>query len=189
MVTTSFVGDRGAKSFVVTLADLNDLQVELDINQNDFNRVNASQPCTVVLDAYTDRVYDCRVDEISPEANRQKATIQVKVKFLKPDDYVRPDMNARVTFLEPSATRENAALPSKLFVVPKRAVIEHESGKAVYVVSDGKVLVKSITVQKEVGSDAFVSAGLIGNEAIIVGEQLRQLKAGDRVDTAATRNK
>src|SRR4029453_17584163 len=102
MVTTSFVGDRGAKSFVVTLADLNDIQVELDISQNDFNRVSAKQPCSGVTDAYPDRPYECRVDEISPEANRQKATIQVKVKFLKPDENIRPDMNARVTFLEPN---------------------------------------------------------------------------------------
>jgi multidrug resistance efflux pump len=51
MVTTSFVGDRGAKSFVVTLADLHDIQVELDINQNDFNRIAPRQPCTVVTDA------------------------------------------------------------------------------------------------------------------------------------------
>src|SRR6186713_770719 len=66
MVTTSFVGDRGAKSFVVTIADLNDIQVELDINQNDFNRVAPGQLCTVVTDAYPDKKYDCKVDEISP---------------------------------------------------------------------------------------------------------------------------
>jgi HlyD family secretion protein len=75
MVTTSFVGDRGAKSFVVTLADLNDIQVELDINQNDFNRVSSGHPA-LVTDAYPDRKYDCRVDEIAPEANRQKATVR-----------------------------------------------------------------------------------------------------------------
>src|SRR6185436_13453901 len=134
--------DRGAKSFVVTLADLNDVQVELDINQNDFNRVAPSQSCTVVTDAYPDRVYTCRVDEISPEANRQKATIQVKVKFLEPDEYIRPDMNARVTFLESSAKPKTAAgsgAETKLFVIPKSAVLDRESGKAVYVVSDGKV--------------------------------------------------
>jgi HlyD family secretion protein len=182
MVTTSFVGDQGAKSFVVTLADLNDIQVELDINQNDFNRIAANQPCTVVTDAYPDRVYNCRVDEISPEANRQKATIQVKVKFLEPDEYIRPDMNARVTFLEPAAAIKTAKPESPLYVVPKRAVLDRESGKAVYVVADGKVRVKPITVVKEVGSDVFVSAGLAGNEAIIVGEQLSQLKAGDPVE-------
>ena len=70
-----------------------------------------------------------------------------------------------------------------LYVIPKRAVLDREAGKAVYVVADGKVQVKPITVQKEVGSDIFVSAGLVGNEAIIVGEQLSQLKVGDRVES------
>src|SRR5262245_11845406 len=126
MVTTSFVGDRGAKSFVVTLADLDDLQVELDINQNDFNRISADQSCTVVTDAYPDRVYECRVDEISPEANRQKATIEVKVKVGKPDDHIRPDMNARVTFLEPAATAKSTGIEEKLYIVPKRAIVDRE---------------------------------------------------------------
>ena len=181
MVTTSFVGDRGAKSFVVTLADLDDLQVELDINQNDFNRISAEQACTVVTDAYPDRVYNCRVDEISPEANRQKATIQVKVKVAEPDEYIRPDMNARVTFLEPAAASKASRQDENLYVIPKRAVLQRESGKTVYVVVDEKVQAKPIVIQKEVGGDVFVSAGLVGNEAIIVGEQLSQLKIGDRV--------
>jgi HlyD family secretion protein len=181
MVTTSFVGDRGAKSFVVTLADLDDLQVELDINQNDFNRISADQSCTVVTDAYPDRVYDCRVDEISPEANRQKATIEVKVKVGKPDDHIRPDMNARVTFLEPAATAKTTGIEEKLYIVPKRAVVDREAGKTVLVVVDGKVQAKPIIIKKEVSGDVFVSAGLIGNEAIIVSEQLAQMKAGDRV--------
>ena len=177
MVTTSFVGDRGAKSFVVTLADLRDIQVELDINQNDFNRIRPQQPCTAVTDAYPDRVYKCVVDEIAPEANRQKATVQVKVKFIEPDEFVRPEMNARVTFLNPDAKPDQA----DLYVVPKGAVIERETGKAVYVVAGDAVQVKPITVEREVGSDVFVSAGLVGGEAIIVGEELQQLNPGDRV--------
>jgi HlyD family secretion protein len=182
MVTTSFVGDQGAKGFVVTLADLNDIQVELDINQNDFNRIRPKQPCTVVTDAYPDRVYKCRVDEIAPEANRQKATIQVKVKFDEPDEYVRPDMNARVTFLQSEDLSQQTKGESSLYVVPKRAIVERESGKAVLVVSDGKVQVKPVTIDKEVGSDVFVSGGLVGGEAIIVGEQLARLQVGDRVE-------
>src|SRR5262244_3039270 len=188
MVTTSFVGDRGAKSFVVTLADLDDLQVELDINQNDFNRIGPDQPCTVVTDAFPDRVYQCRVDEISPEANRQKATIQVKVKVAEPDEYIRPDMNARVTFLEPASASKTSRQDESLYVIPKRAVLQRESGKTVYVVIDEKVQLKPIIVQKEVAGDAFVSAGLIGNEAIIVSEQLPNLKIGDRVQVLGKRS-
>lgn len=187
MVTTSFVGDRGAKSFVVTIADLDDLQVELDINQNDFNRISADQTCTVVTDAYPDKPYNCRVDEISPEANRQKATIQVKVKVQKPDTFIRPDMNARVTFLETATVPKAAGEDKKLYIIPKRAVLESETGKTVYIVVDGIVQAKPIIVQKEVGGDVFVSAGLIGNEAIIIGEQLSQMKIGERVQVLGAR--
>jgi HlyD family secretion protein len=179
MVTTSFVGEQGAKGFVVTLADLNDLQVELDINQNDFNRITAGQQCTAVTDAFPDHVYKCRVDEIAPEANRQKATVQVKVKFLEPDNLVKPEMNARVTFLAPAD--KSGKSDERLIIIPKRAVVERESGKAVLVIVDGKVQSKPITVQKEIGSDVFVSQGLTGMEAIIVGDQQAAVKVGNKV--------
>ena len=82
-VTTSFVGDRGAKGYVVSLADLNDLEVELDISQNDFAKLHANQHGIVTTDAFPDRKYDGFIKEISPEANRQKATVQVKVKVVQ----------------------------------------------------------------------------------------------------------
>ena len=89
-VTTSFVGDRGAKGYVVSLADLNDLEVELDISQNDFAKLHMAQNGIITTDAFPDRKYDGFIQEISPEANRQKATVQVKVKVAHPDDYLRP---------------------------------------------------------------------------------------------------
>jgi len=185
MVTTSFVGDRGAKSFVVTLADLNDIQVELDINQNDFNRVAPGQLCTAVTDAYPDKKYDCQVDEIAPEANRQKATIQVKVKFLKPDEFVKPEMNARVTFLSPEQARKDESTPpERLFTIPKAGVVSRDGGKAVLVVSEGVVKVKPITVAREVGGDVYVSNGLSGGESVILGDNVSELKAGDPVEVA-----
>ena len=188
MVTTSFVGAEGAKGFVVTLADLNDIQVELDINQNDFNRVTPNQPCTAVSDAYPDRVYKCRVTEIAPEANRQKATVQVKVKFLEPDKYVKPEMNARVTFLstqpESNGTQKSgsAADTPKLYVVPKNTIQDRAGDKVIFVLVDGTVQSKPVKVAREVGSDAYVSEGLSGGESIISGEILKQLKVGDHVE-------
>lgn len=97
-LTTSFTGDRGAKSYVVALADLNDLEVELDISQNEFSKLHARPKATVTTDAFPDRKYDGIIRQISPEANRQKATVQIKVKILNPDAYLRPDMNASVAF-------------------------------------------------------------------------------------------
>ena len=101
-VTNGFVGDRGAKGYVVSIADLNDLRVELDISQNDFAKVSPHQPCWIVTDAYPDKKYKGVVDLISPEANRQKATVQVRVKVLDPDELLKPDMNATVSFLAPA---------------------------------------------------------------------------------------
>jgi HlyD family secretion protein len=182
MVTTSFVGERGAKGIVVTLADLNDIQVELDINQNDFSRISADQPCTVVTDSFPDRKYDCRVDEIAPEANRQKATVQVKVKVLKPDNQIKPEMNARVTFLSGTPAKPDPAA-EKLYVVPRGALVEREDGKAVFVVSNGVVQVKPVDIARELGADVYVSSGLSGNESIIIGPELSKLEIGDKVQT------
>jgi len=181
MVTTSFVGDRGAKSFVVTLADLNDLQVELDINQNDFNKVSPAQHCIAVTDAYPDRKYDCVVDEIAPEANRQKATVQVNVKFLKPDEFVKPEMNARVSFLTEAPPKTEVA-KEKLYIIPRTAVVEREGGKAVFVVLNNQATVKPIAVARESDTEAYVSNGLLGTESIITGEVLQSIKPGDRVE-------
>ena len=161
MVTTSFVGERGAKSSTVSLADLNDLQVELDISQNDFNRIHADQECRAVTDAYPDRVYDCVVAEISPEADRQRATIQVKVRILEPDTLIKPEMNARVTFLD--ADVATTADSGEQLSIPSNSIVDRGSGKAVLVLVDGEVQVRPITIDREVGAVSFVSAGSDGN--------------------------
>ncbi|HBY64389.1 MAG TPA: efflux RND transporter periplasmic adaptor subunit, partial [Solibacterales bacterium] len=108
-VTTSFVGERGAKGYVVTLADLKDLEAELDISQNDFAKLKWRQKAVVTTDAYPDKKYEGIIDEISPEANRQKATVQVKVKVLNPDEFLRPEMNASVAFISDAPSRTSAA--------------------------------------------------------------------------------
>ena len=180
MVTTSFVGERGAKSSTVSLADLNDLQVELDISQNDFNRIHADQECRAVTDAYPDRVYDCVVAEIAPEADRQRATIQVKVQILAPDTLIKPEMNARVTFLD--ADVETTADSGEQLSIPSNSIVDRGSGTAVLVLVNGEVQVRPITIDREVGVVSFVSAGLTGTESIIVGEELTTLQPGDRVE-------
>ena len=112
-MTTSFVGDQGAKGYVVSLADLNDLEVELDISQNDFAKLHAHQKGIITTDAFPDRKYDGFIHEISPEANRQKATVQVKVKVPHPDDYLRPEMNASVAFLSDEKMAAAGRRPSR----------------------------------------------------------------------------
>src|SRR5712671_1297253 len=102
LVTAQFASgaEGGPRGSVVALADLDDIQVELDIAQDDFAKLGPKQEATVILDAFKDRSYKGAIAEISPEANRQKATVQVKVQITNPDAYLRPEMNATVQFLE-----------------------------------------------------------------------------------------
>jgi HlyD family secretion protein len=175
-VTTGFVGDKGAKGYVVSLADLNDLDVELDINQNDFAKLDPKQPGVVTTDAYPDRKYQGVIREISPEANRQKATVQVKVRVLGPDGYLRPEMNASVAFFSPE--KAGAATPQSkpLVTVPASAVREN----AVFVVVDGKALRRAVKVSGTTSQGVQVGEGLIGGEDLIVNPPA-DLKEGQKV--------
>jgi len=174
-VTTSFVGDRGAKGYVVSLADLNDLEVELDISQNDFAKLHMGQNGTITTDAFPDRKYDGFIREVSPEANRQKATVQVKVKVAHPDDYLRPEMNASVAFL--SDAKDTAASPAQPIVtVPASAIRDNK----VFVVLDGHAVTRPIKPGPASSQGVRVEQGLIGGEDLIVNPPAA-LKDGDRV--------
>jgi HlyD family secretion protein len=177
-VTTSFVGDRGAKGYVVSLADLNDLEAELDISQNDFAKLRSGQRAVVNTDAFPDRKYDGFIKEVSPEANRQKATVQVKVKIVKPDEYLRPEMNASVAFIaddKPAATTTEA--PSKPVVLAPAAAVKDGS---VFVLLDGKAVRRSVKTGAVSPQGVRIESGLIGGEDVIVNPPAG-LKDGDKV--------
>ena len=174
-VTTSFVGDRGAKGYVVSLADLNDLEVELDISQNDFAKLHMGQKGIITTDAFPDRKYDGFIQEFSPEANRQKATVQVKVKVAHPDDYLRPEMNASVAFL--SDEKNAAATPSQPIVIVPAAAIRDSK---VFVVLDGRAVTRPVKPGPANSQGVRIEQGLIGGEDLIVNPPAT-LKDGDRV--------
>jgi HlyD family secretion protein len=177
-VTTGFVGERGAKGYVVSMADLNDLQVELDINQNDFARLSPKQRARIRTDAYRDRTYQGYIEEIAPEANRQKATVQVKVKVLDPDQFLRPDMNASADFIsEPRPTGAESKITAKPAVyVPASAVRDG----AVFVHLNGKAVRRPIKAGVSTSQGVRVEEGLIGGEEVIVNPP-PELKDGDKV--------
>jgi HlyD family secretion protein len=175
-VTTGFVGDKGAKGYVVSIADLHDLEVELDINQNDFAKLTATQPGIVTTDAYPDRKYQGIIHEISPEANRQKATVQVKVKVNNPDSYLRPEMNASVAFYS-NEKPSGAQSESKPMVIAPASAIKDNS---VFVVLGGKAVRRSVKVAGTTAQGVQVTEGLIGGEDI-VSSPPGDLKDGQRV--------
>jgi RND family efflux transporter MFP subunit len=96
----SFGGSRGPSTAFVAMADLNDLQVEIDLNEADLSKITLKQRCRVIPEAFTDKQYTGYVAEIAPEANRSKGTLQVKVQIEKPDRFLTPELTARVEFLK-----------------------------------------------------------------------------------------
>jgi len=183
MVTTMFAGERGAKSVVVSLADLRDIRVELDINQNDFPRVSMNQLCDIVLEAYPDRHYRGQVVEIAPEANRQKGTVQVKVQFPEPDEKVRPEMIARVAFQQTEKSNE-AARP--VVLIPRSARVERDGKGIVFLIKDGRARLRPIQASEAPGDMLIVMAGLQGGEEVVVSGQ-EALRDGARVGIKPSR--
>ena len=174
-VTTGFVGDKGAKGYVVSMANLRDLKVELDINQNDFAKLQMGQKGVVTTDAFPDLKYNGIIDEISPEANRQKATVQVKVKILDPDDHLRPEMNASVAFL--SGRKAAADAPSQPTIVVPASAVRND---AVFVVVDGKAVRRTVKTAGTLAQGVRIQNGLIGGEDLIVNPPAG-LKDGEKV--------
>lgn len=164
---------------VFSLADLNDLQVELDIAQDDFARLTPKQKAIVTVDAFPDRKYNGQIAEVSPEANRQKATVQVKVQVLNPDEYLRPEMNATAKFVaDEPAKQKTSSGPVGVFV-PTNAVRDRDGKKVVFLVFKGKVLQREVHVTAQRSGGVLVN-GLNGGEDVVTAGPA-DLKDGDKI--------
>ncbi|HUA15909.1 MAG TPA: efflux RND transporter periplasmic adaptor subunit [Verrucomicrobiae bacterium] len=183
LITAQFASAAagGPQGSVVSLADLDDLQVELDIAQADFARISPAQKGIVTTDAYPDKQYNGVIAQISPEANRQKATVQVKVQVLDPNRYpgiqLRPEMNATVRFLA-NAPSKNSKAPTGVFV-PSAAIRDVDGKKIVLVAFDGKAVAREIHITNQRADGALVD-GLVGGENVITAGP-QNLKDGDRI--------
>ena len=163
----------------MALADLNDIQVELDIAQDDFAKLGPNQKGIVTVDAYPDRKYQGVIAQISPEANRQKATVQVKVQILNPDEYLRPEMNATVKFLAEEKEKKDASSePSGVFV-PTTAVRDDGGKKFVLIAFNDKAIKREVQVVSQ-RSGGLIVKGLVGGENVITAGP-PNLKDGDKI--------
>jgi HlyD family secretion protein len=179
LVTSGFAStaEGGPQGLVVSLADLNDLQVELDIAQDDFSKLGPKQKGIVTVDAYPDLKWNGVIAEISPEANRAKATVQVKVQILDPDSHLRPDMNATVQFL--ANENKRAGTQPQGVLVPTPAIRERDGKKIVLLAFEGKAVAREVKVVSQRSGGVLVQ-GLNGGENVITTAP-QDLKDGDKI--------
>jgi RND family efflux transporter MFP subunit len=155
---------RGA---VVTMADLETLEVEVDVNEAYIAQIRAEQAAQITLDAYPDTSYRGAVRQIVPTADRQRATVLVKVSILDRDPRILPEMGARVDFLEPAVTAAGGPAVARVFV-PAQAVRDEQGQAVVWVVRDGQVSRVPVEAGPVSGGRREIRSGLSGGEQVVV---------------------
>jgi len=177
---TPFSQAADTKGAVVTIADMDTLEVEADVAEASLGKIRPGQPCEIQLDAVPDQRFPGAVNRIVPTVDRAKATVLVKIRFLERDERVLPDMSAKVAFLE----REVSAADRKpVTVVPKQAVVERNGENVVFVLKDGRAVRTKVEVGRTI-IDLVQVAGVPVGERVIV-KPLDKVADGERVKVAA----
>jgi HlyD family secretion protein len=166
MISPMSAGGGFTRTGICTLVDMSSLEIEVDVGESFINRVKASQPVEATLDAYQDWKIPGKVIAIIPTADRQKATVKVRVAFEKLDPRILPQMGVKVAFQSDEPT---AATPAKPAVaVPKEAVTKDGGRDVAWVVRDGKVERRAVTVADTKGTEVILTAGLSSGESVIL---------------------
>lgn len=181
-----------ASGAIVALADLDTLEVEVDVAESNVAKLGADQPAEVSAEAFPDRKYKGRLRQIIPTADRTKATVQVKVTILDKDKDLKPEMSARVQFTEKAAppvamsAGSKSAVPAgatqSVVTTPESALVTRDGKTVAFEILEGRVKIRTIEVASRSGGTALIKSGLYGGETL-VDAPARELKDGDAVRT------
>ncbi|MGC1964845.1 MAG: efflux RND transporter periplasmic adaptor subunit [Candidatus Acidiferrales bacterium] len=166
MISPISAGGGFTRTGVATIVDMNSNEIEVDVNEAYIARVEPGQPVTAVLDAYPDWQIPSKVRTVIPTADRQKATVKVRISFLKLDPRILPDMGIKVTFLGDAPDTKNGPEPAA--TIPVGALRDESGKKIVFLVKDEKLERRAVTVGTTNGGDAQILAGLAVGDTVVV---------------------
>jgi RND family efflux transporter MFP subunit len=178
MVSPVSAGGGFTRTGIATVVDMNSIEVEVDVNESYIARVQPGQPVTSVLDAYPDWKIPSHVRTVIPTADRQKATVKVRISFDKLDPRILPDMGVKVTFL---GEETGAAQAATRVLVPRDAVRQENGQAVVFLYRDGKVERRAVRVGAAQGNDVEIIAGVADGDRLVAGGA-GNLRDGQRVD-------
>jgi RND family efflux transporter MFP subunit len=167
MVSPISAGGGFTRTGIATIVDMNSNEIEVDVNEAYIARVLPDQPVTATLDAYPDWQIPSKVRTVIPTADRQKATVKVRISFLKLDPRILPDMGVKVAFLGDEPEHKTGAV-STTVSIPKDAVRDENGSKAVYLVKADHVERRAVKLGLVQGSDQQILAGLIAGDSVVV---------------------
>jgi len=178
MVSPISAGGGFTRTGIATIVDMASNEIEVDVNENYIARVKPGQEVTAVLDAYPDWKIPSHVRTIIPTADRQKATVEVRIAFDKLDPRILPDMGVKVSFLGEKEKQEEKTQAGVM--VPLNAVRDEVGQKIVFVVKGDHVERHAVKVGATNSAQAQVLAGLSRGDTIVVGGP-SDLKDGEAV--------
>ena len=164
MISPVSAGGGFTRTGICTIVDMASLEIEVDVNEAYINRVHPNQRVEAILDAYPDWRIPAHVITAVPTADRQKATVKVRIAFDQRDDRVLPDMGVKVSFI----TDEPASASSSMIEIPKAALRRDGERDVVYVIKDGKAERRAVNVAGAEGDKARLASGVSDGEQVIV---------------------
>lgn len=187
MISPVSAGGGFTRTGIGTVVDMSSLEIEVDVNEAYINRVRPGQPVQATLDAYTDWKIPAKVITPVPTADRQKATVRVRIAFDELDPRILPDMGVKVSFLEEKPAEGTLPEVRREWTVPARALREENGQPFVFVLKDGAVKRRNIEIGSRQGDRATVVAGLSTGEQVVVagpedladGDPARTESSGD----------
>ncbi|HEX6974856.1 MAG TPA: efflux RND transporter periplasmic adaptor subunit, partial [Vicinamibacterales bacterium] len=186
MVSPVSAGGGFTRTGICTIVDMASLEIEVDVNESYINRVKPAQKVEAVLDAYPDWRIPGHVITSVPTADRQKATVRVRIGFERPagsqglDPRILPDMGVKVSFLRDEEPAQAAAAPRARMLAPKTAVRQADGKSVVFVVRGDRVERRAVQVGTEEGEQVEVLSGLASGDRIVV-DGPPTLKDGDKI--------
>jgi len=179
-IVTPLGAAANAKAAVVTIADMNSLQVEADVSESNLEQVKKGQPCEIQLDALPEKRFRGEVHMVIPTADRSKATVMVKVRFLDIDPRVLPEMSAKVAFLsKPVGPGEEKPRTT----INPAAVVSRDGKSTAFVVKGSQVEEQEITTGEKMGDLLVVTGGVKAGDRVVLNPP-KGLKTGSRVKQA-----
>jgi len=179
MISPVSAGGGFTRTGVATIVDMTSLEIEVDVNESYINRVRSGMPIEAVLDAYPDWRIPAPVIATIPSADRQKATVKVRIGFEQLDPRILPDMGVKVSFLNERPAAESAASKARI-LVPTTAVRKVDGRAIVFVMRDDRVERRAVSVGTVTGDQTEVVSGVSAGERVVV-EGPQTLKDGDKV--------
>lgn len=164
-IITPLGAAANAKAAVVTIADLSSLLVEVDVSEANIGNVKLKQPCDIQLDAMPEKHFKGEVYMIVPTADRSKASIMIKVRFLEPYSGILPEMSAKVSFLSRTLSKDEM---KEFLKVKRSAIVEKEGQHYVFLIKGDRAILTPVVIGKAFTEDVEVIKGLMAGDKVVL---------------------